>query len=289
MKLIDRQGHEIFVDQTQTRILKKLYMNVMGRCVIKILTLSFVSALSGKYMNSRLSKIHIRPFVTKHRIDMNQYEKTNFTSYNDFFTRKIKSGYRNICEDENAFIAPADSKLTVYKIDQYAHFMIKDTPYTVGELLQNDDLARQFDGGYCCVFRLTVDDYHRYCFIDKGKVLKTVQLPGKFHTVNPIANDVYPIYKQNTRNYSLLMTEHFQEIVYMEVGALLVGKIVNHPIDCFNKGEEKGYFEFGGSTIILLLKKDIVDIDHDILENSLKNYETRVLMGEKIGVKKLML
>ena len=106
-----------------------------------------------------------------------------------------------------------------------------------------------------------------------------------FHTVNPIANDYYPIYKQNARSYSLLHTDHFDDVVYMEVGAMMVGKICNHQINEFVRGQEKGYFEFGGSTIVVLFKKDVVKIDEDIIQNSSYHHETRVLMGEKIGVR----
>ena len=150
----------------------------------------------------------------------------------------------------------------------------------------DEKLANDYINGYCLIFRLTVDDYHRYSFIDDGKIIKSKYIPGKFHTVNPIANDFYPIYKQNSRSYSLLHTEHFGDVIYMEVGAMMVGKIYNHSMSSYQKGDEKGYFEFGGSTIVVLLKKDQVIIDQDIIENSKKYCETKVLMGEKIGVKK---
>ncbi len=164
--------------------------------------------------------------------------------------------------------------------------MIKDTIYSIKELLNDEELALQYQGGDCLVFRLTVDDYHRYCFIDSGTKEKDCYIQGIFHTVNPIANDYYPIYKQNSRSYSLLHTEHFGDVIYMEVGAMMVGKIYNHSMSSYQKGDEKGYFEFGGSTIVVLLKKDQVIIDQDIIENSKKYCETKVLMGEKIGVKK---
>jgi phosphatidylserine decarboxylase len=70
----------------------------------------------------------------------------------------------------------------------------------------------------------------------------------------------------------------------MEVGALLVGKIVNHHGPAaVRRGQEKGYFQFGGSTVVLLLKKDTALLDEDILENSRNGIETVVKFGEKIG------
>ena len=105
------------------------------------------------------------------------------------------------------------------------------------------------------------------------------------HTVNPVANDHYPIYKENSREYSILHSEHLSDVLMMEVGALLVGKIVNHHNRArVMRGEEKGYFQFGGSTVVLLLQEGRARIDDDILENSRENIETIVRMGERIGI-----
>lgn len=286
MRVVNRQGQELKVNQSQNRLLKLLYSHFLGRCALKVLTLPFITHIGGLYMNSRLSKRQIQPFIQNHHIDMSQYEKQDYRCYNDFFTRQIKKEARPICHDHYALIAPADSKLTYYRIGEDTKLWIKDTMYSLSDLLGNHELAQQYDGGTCLVFRLSVDDYHRYCFIDDGSKEEDVYIKGVFHTVNPIANDYYPIYKQNSRSYSLLHTLHFDDVIYMEVGAMMVGKIVNHSLDSFCRGDEKGYFEFGGSTIVVLLKKDIVEIDEDIVSHSLQQDETRVLMGEKIGMKK---
>ena len=132
-----------------------------------------------------------------------------------------------------------------------------------------------------------MDDYHRYCYAFDGEKGENVRLPGRLHTVNPIANDFFPIYKENAREYTILHTRAFGDVIAMEVGALLVGKIVNHhgqaPI---RRGQEKGYFQFGGSTVVLLLKKDAALLDEDILENSRNGIETVVKFGERIGIAK---
>ena len=286
MRIVNRQGQELKVNQSQNRLLKLLYSHFLGRCALKVLTLPFITHIGGLYMNSRLSKRQIQPFIQNHHIDMSQYEKQDYRCYNDFFTRQIKKEARSICYDYYDLIVLADSKLTYYRIGEDTKLWIKDTMYSLSDLLGNHELAQQYDGGTCLVFRLSVDDYHRYCFIDDGSKEEDVYIKGVFHTVNPIANDYYPIYKQNSRSYSLLHTLHFDDVIYMEVGAMMVGKIVNHSLDSFCRGDEKGYFEFGGSTIVVLLKKDIVEIDEDIVSHSLQHDETRVLMGEKIGMKK---
>ena len=106
--------------------------------------------------------------------------------------------------------------------------MIKDTRYSLGELLEDDELAKEYMNGYWMIFRLTVDDYHRYSFIDDGKIIGNKYIKGRFHTVNPIANDYYPIYKQNSRSYTIIESKNFGKMIQMEVGAMMVGRIVNH-------------------------------------------------------------
>jgi phosphatidylserine decarboxylase len=138
------------------------------------------------------------------------------------------------------------------------------------------------------IFRLTVDDYHRYCYMADGQKEANVKIPGVLHTVNPIANDVVPIYKENAREYSILHTEHFGDVLMMEVGALLVGKIVNHPTaPQVRRGDEKGFFRFGGSTVILIFKPGTLVPDADLVENSNMGFETVVKYGEKIGISSL--
>ena len=132
---------------------------------------------------------------------------------------------------------------------------------------------------------MTVDDYHRYHYIDDGKIIGNKFINGKFHTVNPIANDYYPIYKQNTRSYTVIESKNFGKMVQMEVGAMMVGRIVNYPKKQCYRGEEKGYFEFGGSTVVILLKENQAIIDEDIVKNTINDKETVVKLGESIGKK----
>lgn len=176
------------------------------------------------------------------------------------------------------------ARLSVYPIDEQMEVRIKHTRYTAGSLLRNEALARRFAGGYLWVFRLSVDDYHRYIYVDSGRESVRRRIPGVLHTVNPAANDVYPIYKENTREYSLMKSEHFGTLLMMEVGALMVGKIENHPVcDHVDRGQEKGNFAFGGSTIIYMTQKGCVVPDQDLLTNSQEGVETKVQIGSKIG------
>ncbi len=279
-----RNGKLIKEKSGQDRILEGLYGTVAGRMLLKPLTLPVVSKMAGMFLSTPLSCILIEPFIKKNKIDMTQYQPVKYKSYNDFFTRKIKAKLRPVDGNPKHFISPCDSKLTVLPITKDCRFKLKHTTYTVTSLLKNEKLAKEYEGGYAMIFRLTVDDYHRYCYVCDGTKGENVFIPGVLHTVNPLANDYFPIYKENSREYSILHTKEFSDIVMMEVGALLVGKIVNHhrKYKVF-RGQEKGYFEFGGSTVVLLVKKNTVRMDADILENSAQGIETVVKFGEKIG------
>ena len=271
----------------QDRLLAALYGCAAGRLLLKPLTAPALSVLAGKFLSTRASKIFIKPFIRRNGIDMSQFEPVEYASYNDFFSRKIREGARPVDMEPRHLISPADSKLTVLPITQTGRFTLKHTQYTVGSLLKNPALAAGYVGGWALIFRLTVDDYHRYCYAFDAEKGETVAIPGTLHTVNPIAGDFFPIYKENAREYTLLRTREFGEVVAMEVGALLVGKIVNHPVTAsVRRGQEKGYFRFGGSTVVLLLKADAAIIDEDILENSQNGIETVVKYGEKIGTAK---
>ena len=281
-----RTGQVVVSNEKQNRLLKKLYGSTVGRVMLKVLTAPALSYMAGCFMDSPLSKPLIKPFIRRSGIDTSEYIMKGINSYNDFFTRRIKPGRRPVDTDPCHLISPCDSKLTVHKINSRSFFCIKGSRYRVSDLLSNEFLAKRYCGGYCCIFRLEVNDYHRYCYIDDGVKSGNTYIRGELHTVNPIALERYNIYKRNSREYTVLHTENFGDVVQIEVGAMLVGRIVNlHDESSFMRGDEKGRFEFGGSTIVLLFEKDSIVPDTDILRNSADGTETVVKYGERIGTK----
>lgn len=287
MKYIIRNRNSkknIIIESSKT--LNFFYDTFIGRIILKPFISKFFSNLMGKYMNSKYSLKRVDKFIDKNDINVYEYSKQKYSSYNDFFTRKVVEAKRPINAHKNAFISPCDSKLTVYKINDDLTLKIKDSYYSVDTLV-DEKIMNEYKGGYALVFRLSTDNYHRYCYIDSGTKGKNIHIDGVFHTVQPISLKHYNFYKTNTREYTVLDTNNFDKVIEVEVGAMGVGRIVNnHEEYKFKKGEEKGYFEFGGSTIVLLVKKNIIIIDDDIYNNSLESIETNVKYGEKIGSKK---
>lgn len=283
----DRKGNLIPDDGKQGKLLKALYETAAGRQVLKILVQPVVSKAGSRFLDSRFSTCCISPFIEKSDIVMDEYEEEDYESYNQFFTRRIKEGKRSFAKEPELLCAPCDSRLSVYPIEKDGTFTVKNTVYTMESLVRSESLAERYMGGSLCVFRLTVSDYHHYCYVDEGIKTKNYRIPGVFHTVNPLANEKYPIYTENTREFSILKSKNFGNVLMMEVGAMLVGKIVNHhEKSAVYRGMEKGFFEFGGSTVILAFQKDKVTLEEDIMTNMQEGFETIVKMGEVIGRRK---
>lgn len=271
--------------QKDSKGLSFLYENLFGRIVLKCLTARWISVVAGKYLDSSMSKRLIPGFIKKNDIDMSQYVETEYPNFNEFFSRRIKPELRPIDENPNHLISPSDGYLSVYRIKDGLVMPIKQSQYAVSDLLKDETLAKEFDGGLCLVFRLCVHHYHRYSFADSGKIISSKYIPGKFHTVRPIALRNLPVFSENSRECTLIESDNFGKMVQTEVGAMLVGKIHNHKIDTFKRGDEKGCFLYGGSTIVLLLQKDKVELPEWVYDSASDTLEIPVKMGQCIGHK----
>lgn len=268
-------------------VLLFLYKTSAGRELLRVLISPVVSKAAGRVMDSRLSALAIEPFVKANGIDLSQCKKERFVSYNDFFTRELQKGARPVDMEESSLVSPCDARLTVCPIMKGSRFWIKDSNYTLKSLLRDEKLARRYEGGTLWQLRLSVEDYHRYIYPADARKSCERRIRGVFHTVQPIALESCPVYKENSREYCLLKTKQFGTILMMEVGAMMVGRIENHEPQAsqVQRGQEKGYFAFGGSTILLLTQKNRVIPRRDISFNSICGRETVVKQGEKIGSK----
>lgn len=261
--------------------LRFLYNNAFGRFLLRPLISRPISKLAGAYLSSRLSKGLIKKFVKNNNIDLNEFYSDDFHCFNDCFCRKIKEGKRPL---EEGLIAPCDGLLSVYPIEDGLVLPIKQSQYSIAELLDDDVLAKEFDGGTVLVFRLCVNHYHRYSYFDDGVKGDNKFIKGRLHTVRPIALGQYPVFAQNCREITVMDTVHFGKAVQVEVGAMLVGKIANpHGSGPIKRGEEKGMFLYGGSTVVLLLQKDAATLPDELYENTRLGLETPVRMGQQIG------
>lgn len=264
--------------------LRFLYHTPVGRLLLKPLCARPISRLCGRFLDSPLSKILINPFVRKNGIRLEDFFSDGFRCFNDCFSRKIRPELRPVDLASNALVAPCDGLLSVYPIHKGAVIPVKQSQYSISDLLGGDPAAARFEGGACLVFRLCVNHYHRYCYPDGGRLLRSAFIPGELHTVRPIALEEMAVFVRNCREYALLETDHLGTVAQIEVGAMLVGKIANHPApERFERGDEKGMFLYGGSTVILLTEPGRIQIPEEAFALSAEEREIPVCMGEHIA------
>ncbi len=280
--IYDRQNKRYVKEhEYQGKMLRFLYGKAVGRILLAtVVARPYFSKLVGYYKKSKFSKHEIQSFIEKYKIDTTEYNLKKMHSFNDFFIRKRKISCSNLKRGDLPAIA--DAKLLVYDVTDNLRLDVKQSSYTVEEILGDKKLAEEFQGGKCLIYRLTVDDYHRYHFPDKGVIKRKYKIKGELHTVRPIASK-YKVFSRNFREVTVMKTDVFGEVVQVEVGATLVGCIKNHNVGrVFRRLQEKGHFEYGGSTILLFMKNNIV-LDKDIVACSKRNVEVKVRIGEKIG------
>jgi phosphatidylserine decarboxylase len=267
-----------------------LYGTKGGRVLLHAILALRVPKLLGVALRSPFSRFYIKSFVQKNGIDMTGFEGVKFKSFNDFFTRKKEISFDS---DLTHLISPADSLLSVYEITEDAKFHIKGFDYTLEDFFEPErfdmtkkDTTELFKGGLCLIFRLCATDYHRYCYIDNGTQNGNHFIQGSLYSVQPLVAENFRLYTKNRRSWTILDTENFGKIAQIEVGAFSVGGIKNNiEIGSFKKGEEKGYFDLHGSTIVLLLQKNKVRILEEIKKTTGTGIEHRVKIGEHVAEK----
>lgn len=247
-----------------------------------------LSRLYGTLQQGRLSRRKIAPFVRQYGIDLDEtiMPEGGFASFNDFFTRRLKPEARPLPAEPSALISPADSRLQVFAIEKETRLKIKGTVMTLPQLLDQSDISADYAGGWCMVFRLAPCDYHRFGYVDGGVQGPVQTVKGPLHSVSPLSLRHKPnVHCTNYRQWCYQRSPYLGTLIQVEVGAMMVGSIVQHQPNggyC-RRGMEKGYFQFGGSTVILILEPNRAVIDADIREYSARGIETYVQYGESVG------
>ncbi|BBH54475.1 phosphatidylserine decarboxylase [Fluviispira sanaruensis] len=292
IEVIKRKSGEKFIEKIYGEdAMKVFYGSPAGAAfTAKFLTNKWISNIYGAYNDSGASKHKIEEFVNNMGIDVSESEKdiSEYHSFNDFFARKLHPRARPINRLSSSIISPGDGRLLVFpKISETTLSYVKWAPIQLIDLFQgNESLVERYKNGSCAILRLCPSDYHRFHFPVSGKAGITKTVPGLLHSVNPYAlEQQIPVYCMNKRTLCELDSDQFGKVLLMEVGALFVGTIVQtyRPAVQVEKGDEKGYFKFGGSTCIFFFENGIMEFDTDIVKSSEQGLETLVQMGEKIG------
>lgn len=250
------------------------------------------SRIYGFFQNTNASKKKIKPFIKNFEIDESEFLESSesFTSFNDFFVRKLKPESRPIYQGDDIAIIPADGRYLFYpNIDEAKGFVVKGQKFNLETLLQDKELSKKYTHGTMIIARLCPTDYHRFHFPVDSDAGKTKLINGFLYSVNPIAikKDIH-IFTQNKRTITELKSDKFGTVLFLEIGATSVGTITETytPNQFYKKGEEKGYFSFGASSLILLFEKNRLSLDPELVEATNEGFEIKCLMGQRMGISK---
>jgi phosphatidylserine decarboxylase len=272
-----------------------MYKNWLGRYLSsKSCTTALMRRQSerfGRQMVHPRSKKNIKKFIDIHKINTDEIKLSieEFQNFNEFFTRELKPGCRPIDSPDRADLAcmPADCRILVFdRVSESRKIWVKGCPFTLNELFgTRKDLVETMHDGAVAICRLAPQDYHRWHAPISGKQKHHQIVPGLLYSVNPIAIENLDVFSVNQREVIELESEEFGKVILIAVGAAMVGSIVTLKRDDGDvvKGEQHGYFQFGGSTLLLIFEQGRISFDADLCQASSMGIETLVRVGDRLG------
>lgn len=298
IKIFNRKLNKIEIEKVYGgEMVKFLYESMLGKVISPIASNRFISKFYGRLQSSSRSSKKIPNFLQNFDIPIDDYKKgslsdnkieNSYLSFNEFFIREFREGKRKFIEANSEMGAFAEARYFGHEaITDDLDIPVKGSMLRAIDLIGNEGLAKDFEGGPLMIARLCPVDYHRYHYPDNGKTVESYQIPGEYHSVNPLALKLREdIFIKNERRVSILETENFGKLAYIEVGAICVGKIVQSfdESNKFNKGDEKGYFLFGGSTVVVCGEKGKWKPSQDMLDNTKEGVETYIQLGDTVAV-----
>ena len=258
-------------------------------CRTVLFRYAWVSKLLGWYCDLPLSRRRIPRVVEQLAIDMDEAIAgiDDFRTFNEFFTRKLRTSARPYDRHPNTLVSPADARVTAYpRLDGATCVPVKGRAFTIAKLAgERSGVADRFDGGTAFVFRLNPSDYHRFHYPASGTTRAAWDVRGRYESVNPVSLALgLPVFVENRRRITVLQVDEFGEMLFIEIGAFGVGAIVqSHSGETFDKMDEKGFFKFGGSTIVVVMRPGCAEPENDLVCNTRAGYETRIRAGETIA------
>jgi phosphatidylserine decarboxylase len=289
IQIWDRAGQRLITEQVYGDFwLRLAYGSRPGRLLADgVLARRWLCRLTGRLQSTASSARRVQAFVDRFNIRMEEFEDREWSSFNDFFTRRFREGAREFCNDAGRVPSFCEARYLAFeRVEPGQAFPVKGEHLTPEAILSSAEMAASFAGGPLLLARLAPVDYHRFHFPDDGRVVSERRIPGRLNSVNPFAlQHRGDILATNERQVTLLDTANFGSLAYVEVGAMNVGLIVQtHPSgEPFRRGDEKGYFCFGASTILLFGEPGRWRPAEDLLEQTEARRETLVRLGEEVA------
>jgi phosphatidylserine decarboxylase len=294
IKYFNRVSKQIEIEKVYgSDFLEWAYESRLGFALTeRLFSKKWLSLLMGAYESSSLSKNKIPAFIARYQIPMSEYVNATYSSFNDFFIRQFKPGKRVFVAASSVFCAGAEARYLAFEnLTAETTVTVKGISINLKQLIGDEELGEAFEGGTLIIARLCPVDYHRFHFPISGKITRAYRVAGDLHSVNPVALTAKPdVFLINERQVSILENDTFGKVAMIEVGALGVGKIIQSSFSLngsfpvkFDKGQEKGYFLFGGSTVIWVLQQNRLILSEDLKTQSRNGIETWIPLGDALG------
>ncbi|KAK0668965.1 phosphatidylserine decarboxylase-domain-containing protein [Cercophora samala] len=290
---INEEKMSVYVRLGIRLLYKGLKSNNMEKKRIRKL-LKSLSIKQGKKYDDPASKAEIPKFIAFHGLDLSEVllPLDQFKNFNEFFYRALKPDARPVSAPNNPriVVSPADCRSVVFnRVDIATNVWIKGREFSVRRLLGDaypEDAPRYEAGGALGIFRLAPQDYHRFHIPVDGIMREPKTIQGEYYTVNPMAiRSALDVYGENVRIVVPIDSPQFGRVMVICIGAMMVGStvITKKEGDEVKRGDELGYFKFGGSTLVVLFESGRMVFDDDLVDNSNTALETLVRVGMSVG------
>ncbi|KAF7131295.1 hypothetical protein CNMCM5793_004409 [Aspergillus hiratsukae] len=255
--------------------------------------LKSLSIKQGKKYDDPASAAQIRDFINFHQLDLSEVllPLDQFKTFNEFFYRQLKPNARPLSapNEPRIIVSPADCRSVVFdRLDEATSIWVKGREFSIGRLLGNayPEDAPRYKNGALGIFRLAPQDYHRFHIPVDGVMGTPKTIEGEYYTVNPMAiRSALDVYGENVRILVPIDSVAHGRVMVVCVGAMMVGStvITRKAGEKVTRGEELGYFKFGGSTVLLLFEEGVMKFDSDLVDNSRSALETLIRVGMSVG------
>lgn len=270
--------------------LRWAYSTALGRiCLEAVIKRRWFSALYGRWADCGCSGSEVETFIQRFELDPDEFADPpgTFNTFNEFFHRRLKPSARPLPDSENAIIFPADGRhLLVPDLSKAQAIYAKGQRFDLAQLLGDTGLAARFENGSAILSRLCPTDYHRFHFPLSGKCGTPRLINGALYSVNPIAlaGSLARIW-QNKRRVTVVTDSPVGDYLFLEIGATNVGTIIDtvDPESVVRRGDEKGFFRFGGSMVITIFPEGTIVPAADLAEQSANGIELYARFGDRMA------
>jgi phosphatidylserine decarboxylase len=270
--------------------LKWVYGSALGKLSMHALVKrGFFSTWYGRRMDAPASRGKILPFIREFGVPVEEMEEPveKFETFNQFFYRRLKPEARPIKGDDRVLVMPADGRhLLIEDVSAASDFWVKGVKFDLKAFVGDESLASEFEGGSLLISRLCPVDYHRFHFPCGGVAGPVELINGWLYSVSPLAlRQRASILWENKRYRTAIEASGFGRVMFFEIGATCVGSVVHTSAEGarVDKGQEKGYFRFGGSSVVTLVARGTVNWDEDLREQGARGVEVYARMGDRAG------